>query len=225
VRFSHLKAYGRSPAHGRHARLASKDDPTYAMERGTAVHAILFGDKRVVCYPGPVRRGKEYDAFEAKHAGCEILGKTEYDKANRMADAVRACKLAEPLLNGVRGPDFLTEVKTAQSSDPAKFLWNARRMGYHAQMRFQEYGCEKMHMHIRHHWIVCVESEAPHPVTVFHVEPSSLEEGDRLLMLWMERLKNSEQSDAFPGYTDCAVPLVWPKDDDLDLVYPAEEAA
>jgi hypothetical protein len=241
VRFSHLKAYGRSPAHGRHARLASRDDPSIAMERGTAVHAILFGDKRVVCYPGAVRRGKEYDAFALQHAGAEILGKTEYDKANRMADAVRACKLAEPLLNGVRedtllfnwmgkacratpdvrGPDYLTELKTSQSSDPAKFLWQARRFAYHAQMKMQEIGCEMMRIKIRDHWIVCVESEAPHPVTVFHVEPEALEEGEKLLVLWMERLKNCEQSDAFPGYTDCAVPLIWPRDEAFEF----EEAA
>ena len=243
VRFSNLKAYGRSAMHGRHSRIAAKEDPSIAMERGTAVDAILFGHKRVVCYPGAVRRGKEYDAFAAKHADCEIIGKTEYDKANRMVDAVRACKLAEPLLNGVkqdtimfnwmgvacrttpdvRGPDYLTELKTSQSSDPARFLWHARRMAYHAQMRFQEYGCEKLHMHIRHHWIVCVESEAPHPVTVFHVEPEALEEADKLLMLWMERLKNCEMSDNYPPYVECLVPLVWPKD--IEYEFGEQEAA
>jgi hypothetical protein len=243
VRFSHLKAYGRSPAHGKHARLAAKDDPTYAMERGSAVDAILFGHKKVVCYPGPVRRGKEYDAFAAQNVGNEILGKTEYDKANRMADAVRASKLAEPLLNGVRqdtllfnwmgmacrttpdvrGPDFLTELKTAQTSDPSRFIWHARRMAYHAQMRFQEYGCEKLHMHIRHHYIVCVESEAPHPVTVFHVEPEALDEADKLLMLWAERLKNCELSDNYPPYVECLVPLVWPKD--IEYEFGEQEAA
>lgn len=241
VRFSHLRAYGRSAAHGQHARLAPKSDESYAIERGEAVHAILFGNKQVCAYPGAVRRGKEWDAFSAAHPTHVILTKAEYDKAIRMADAVRACKLAEPLLNGikedtllfnwmgmacratpdVRGPDFLTELKTSASSDPTKFLWHARRMHYHAQLRFQEFGCEKMHIHVRDHWIVCVESEAPHPVTVFHVEPEALEEGEKLLMLWAERLRNCEASNSFPGYVECAVPLVWPKDDFLDY----EEAA
>ncbi len=241
VRFSHLRAYGRSPAHGRHARLAAKSDPSYAMERGTAVHAILFEKKKVIGYPGATRRGKEYEAFAAAHPDHEILTMTEYEKASRMADAVRACKLAEPLLNGiredtllfkwmglecrttpdVRGPDFLTELKTASTSDPARFLWHARRMHYHAQLRFQDFGCEKLHR-IRDHWIVCVESEAPHPVTVFHVEPEALEEGEKLLMLWAERLKNCEASGAFPPYVECAVPLVWPKDIEYEF---GEEAA
>ena len=243
VRFSHLRAYGRSAAHGKHARLATKDDPTYAMERGTATHAILFGNKQVCAYPGAVRRGKEWDAFAAAHSEHVILTKAEYDKANRMADAVRACKLAEPVLNGiredtlhfkwmgltcrstpdVRGPDFVTELKTASSSDPAKFLWHARRMHYHAQVRFEQYACEAMTVRIRDHWIVCVESEAPHPVTVFHVEPEALDEGDRLLMLLAERLKNCEASEAYPPYVECIVPLLWPKDEAFE--FSEEEAA
>lgn len=242
VRFSHLKAYGRSPAHGRHARIAPQGSETYAMERGTAVHAILFGTSKVIGYPGATRRGKEYDKFALEHPDHEILTATEYDKAMRMADAVMACSLAEPLLKGiteqkllfkwmgldcratpdVRGDDFLTELKTSQSSDPNKFLWQARRMGYHAQMRFQGYACEKTHVaKIRDHWIVCVESEAPHPVTVFHVEPEALEEGEKLLTLWAERLKACEAANNFPGYIDCPVPLVWPK----DIEYEWEEAA
>jgi hypothetical protein len=244
VRFSHLRAYGRSPAHGKHARLAAKDDPTYAMERGTAVHAIIFGNKKVCAYPGAVRRGKEYDAFAATHQDHEILTKAEYDKASRMADAVRACKLAEPLLNGiredtlhfkwmgltcrstpdVRGPDFVTELKTASTSDPSRFIWHARRMHYHAQLRFEEYACESLSVRIREHWIVCVESEAPHPVTVFHLEPEAREEGEKLLTLWAERLKNCEASDNYPGYSDCAVPLVWPKED-IEYDFGEEAAA
>ena len=240
VRFSHLKAYGRSPMHGHHARTEEKDQ-SRDMERGSAVDAMIFGHKKVCGYPGAQRRGKEYEAFAAAHEGYEILTLSEYDKARRMADAVLACKLAEPLLKGVtqqtmlfrwmglecrvtpdvRGADFLTELQTSQSADPVRFLWHARRMAYHAQLRFQEYGCDKHGIEIRDHWIVCVESDPPHPVTVFHVEPEALEEADRLLMLWAERLKNCEASGNYPPYVECAVPLVWPQDDAFEY----EEAA
>src|SRR6267143_1930630 len=98
VRFSHLRAYGRSAMHGLHARTAAEDDQTYAMERGTAVHSLVFGTHPVIGYPGPRRRGKEYDAFVALHPDYEILTRDEYAKAQRMADAVRSCKLAEPML-------------------------------------------------------------------------------------------------------------------------------
>jgi hypothetical protein len=228
--------------HGLHARTATEAEPTYAMERGTALHAILFNTRKVVGYPGSVRRGKEYEAFAAANPETEILTMAEYDKARRMADAVLACKLAEPYLKGVhektllfrwmglecratpdvRGDDYVTELKSAQTSDPMRFVWHARRMHYHAQLRFQDYACEKHRINIRDHYIVCVESEAPHPVTVFHVEREALEEGEKLLLLWAERLKNCEASNAYPPYVDCVVPLIWPKDDfELDF----EEAA
>lgn len=236
VRFSHLRAYGRSPMHGEHAR-RKDSEPTREMQRGTAVHALIFGNRKVCGYPGSARRGKDFEPFAAEREGQEILTMAEFDKARRMADAVLACKLAEPLLKGtseetmlfrwmgldcratpdVRGEDYLTELKTSASADPTKFLWHARRMHYHAQLRFQGYACEAKRIAIKDHWIVCVESDEPHPVTVFHVEPEALEEGEKLLTLWAERLKNCEASGAFPPYVEFPVPLVWPREETLEF--------
>lgn len=232
VRFSHLRAFGRSAAHGLHALQGEEKAATTAMQRGTAVHALVFGNRKVLPFDGQ-RRGKAYDAFAAENADALIITAAEYEKSQAMAASVRDCKLAIPLLQGtveetlsfhwngldcratpdVRGGNFLTELKTSASADPSRFLWHARRMAYHAQLKFQEYGCKGK---MRDHYIVCVESDAPHPVTVFHVEPEALEEGERLLMLWAERLKNSVASNAFPPYVDCMVPLVWPKDDQIE---------
>lgn len=234
VRFSHLKAYGRSPMHGHAARMRDTK-PTAAMEFGTAVHAMIFNTRKVVGYPGATRRGKEYDAFAASNAANIILSGNDYEKAKRTADSVRQSKVAEPYLIGTyeetlhfgwmglecratpdcRGEDFVTELKTASSSDPARFLWHARKMCYHAQLRFQEYGCAAKAFPVLDHWIVCVESDDPHPVTVFHLEPEAREEGEKLLTIWGERLKACEASQSFPPYVQCTVPLVWPKDDEL----------
>jgi hypothetical protein len=87
--------------HGLHARTSDEKAPTTAMQRGSGVHAILSGKKKVIGYPGAVRRGKEYDAFVAAHQDHEILTMAEYDKAMRMAEAIRASKVAEPFLKGV----------------------------------------------------------------------------------------------------------------------------
>lgn len=237
IRFSHLRAFGRSPAHGLHA-FTTEPEPTTAMERGTALHAILSGSRKVIGYPGATRRGKDYEAFCAAHEDYEILTATEYEKAKNMAEAVCACKVAAPYLKGVteetllfkwmglscratpdvRGADFITELKSSATSEPERFVWHARRMQYHAQLRFQEYACTANGYLVRDHWIVCVEADAPHPVTVFHLEPEAREEGDKLLTLWAERLKNCVASDCYPPYVDCVVPLMWPKDE-LELVY------
>lgn len=243
VRFSHLRAYGRSAVHGLHARTATEDDPTYAMERGTAVHSIVFGTHPVIGYPGPTRRGKEFDAFVAHHTDYEILTRDEYAKAQRMAEAVRECKLAEPYLKGaveetllfrwmgldcrstpdVRGADFVTELKTAPSADPAQFGWHALRMHYHAQMRMEQIGAAfpfNAASPNRDCFIVCVEANEPHPVTVFRVDEKALEVGEKLLCLWAERLKVAEASQAWPPYVSCVVPLTVP--DELQLEFEEE---
>lgn len=229
VRFSHLKAYGRSAMHGLQARTVDGDEQTYAMQRGTAVHALLFGNRKVCGYPGATRRGKEYDAFVADHPDTEILTMAEYLKARQMADAVLASKVAKPFLQGVteetlrfrwngldcratpdiRGEDFLTELKTSATSEPERFQWQALRMHYHAQMRMQQIAraddtpC----------FIVCVESAAPYPVTVFRIEERALDMGERMLILWAERLKACESANVFPAYAEYVVPLDVPQDD------------
>lgn len=237
VRFSHLRAYGRSPAHGHHARTVDST-ATRAMELGTAVHALIFGNRKVLPYEG-VRRGKGYEAFAAENQESVILPSDEYEKAQRMADSVRSSKVAEPWLKGevertilfshmgiecratpdVRGNDFLTELKTSSSSDPARFVWHALRMHYHAQLRWQEYACGHP---IGHHIIVCVESAEPYPVTVFYLEQRALMAGEKLLTLWMERLKGCEASGEFPGYTQTMTPLDVPEDDEA-LIFAEEE--
>lgn len=233
VRFSHLRAYGRSGAHGFHARFSGADDQTYAMERGTAVHAILFATRKVCGYPGSVRRGKDFDAFAAEYAEYEILTMTEYDKARRMADAVRACELAQSVLKGateqtllfrwmgqdcrstpdVRGADSITELKTTATSDPERFPWHALRMHYHGQMRFEAIAAKAAGHQVRDCYIVAVESAAPFPVTVFRISDRALDMGERLLMLWMERLRGCEQSGEWPPYVTSMAEIDLPPDE------------
>lgn len=240
VRFSHLRAYGRSAAHGLHARLNDAAGPeTYAMQRGTAVHALLFGTRKVVGYPGKTRAGKQYEDFVEENPDTEILTSAEYDKARRMADAVRAHELAMSVLAGVqeetirfrwhgvdcratpdvRGPNYLTELKTSASADPMRFPWHALRMHYHAQMRMQRIACKEA---IDDCFIVCVEASEPHPVQVFRLEDRALTVGEKLLTLWMERLRNSEQSKTWPPYTTTVMPIDVDDAEEIELVFPEE---
>lgn len=202
------------------------------MERGTAVHALLFANRKVCGYPGATRRGKEYDAFVEAHPDTEILTMAEYDKARRMADAVLECPVAQPYMLGVpevtlrfnwmgmpcratpdvRGEDYLTELKTSASAEPVKFTYQALRMAYHAQMRMQQIACRDE----RPCFIVCVESAEPFPVTVFELDGRALEIGEKLLMTWAERLKNSEASGAFPPYCQSVFPLIAPEEFELE---------
>ena len=223
--------------HGHHARLVEAEQNA-AMERGTGVHALIFGTRKVCGYPGPTRRGKDFDAFVAEHPDHEILTMADFNKACRMADAVRECKLAQPMLQGtteetllfrwmgldcratpdIRGDDYITELKTSATSDPLRFAWHALRMHYHAQMCMQTIACATAkRMSAKSCYIVCVEATEPHPVTVFQLTDRALLAGNKLLMLWAERFKNCELSGVWPAYADCVVPL--DVADDLELEY------
>ncbi len=241
VRFSHLKSYGRSPIHGFHARVTEMKS-TSSMQIGTAVDALIFGHRKVCGYPGAQRRGKEYEAFAAERPDTEILTMTDYDKAYFMAEAVMNCEAAKPWLIGtkqetllfeyngldcratpdVRGDGFLTELKTSQTSDPVRFLWQALRMQYHVQMVMQAIACELNGHPIQRHMIVCCENSAPYPVTVFEIGERAKDQAAKTLMLWSERLKQCEASGQFPPYSQSIVPLDVP-DDDVDLVFPETE--
>ena len=81
VHFSELKQMARSPAHYAHACEHAKD-PSRAMTVGAVGDAIVFGTPdRIAIYPGPTRRGKEWDAFKALNPGKTIAIQSEVDDA------------------------------------------------------------------------------------------------------------------------------------------------
>lgn len=229
VRFGHLKAYGRSAAHGKHARMVEAEQ-TYAMERGTALHALVFDTRKVCGYPGKARYGKEFDAFAAERADFEILTMAEYDKARRMADAVRSDALAMSVLVGefektlrfrwhgldcrttpdCRGPNYLTELKSSSTVDPARFPWHAIKMAYHAQMAMQSIGVDLVPGQwgrIRDCYIVAIEAAEPFPVQVYRLDERALDVGHRLLMLWAETMKHAEAMQSWPAYSTTILPI------------------
>ena len=57
---------------------------------------------------------------------------------------------------------------------------------------------------------------------MFRVEEHALIAGEKLLMLWSERLKNSEASNMYPPYVSCIVPLDI-EDDEQALEFPADD--
>lgn len=232
VRFSHLRAYGRSALHGFHAR-TTEALPTIAMQLGTAVHALLFNNRKVIGWQSAQRRGKDYDAFVADNPDTEILTQTEFAKAQMMTDALRQSSVAAPLLEGVteqtilfnwygrecrstpdvRNGNRVVELKTASTADPERFPWQSLRMKYHAQLRMQQIATGDT---ADEAYVIVVESSAPFPVQVFRVTNEALIEGEKCLVAWMERLIICEKSGHWPPYTECIVPLDVPRDDEAE---------
>lgn len=242
LRFSRLKLMGRSPAHF----AASSQETTSAMSVGTAAHSLILGGRRVVGYAeGKVRRGKEYDAWLAdQNPDAIILTANEARDAHGMANAVTSTPDAMRVLEGdreetvywtdpmvgpcrgtpdVRGRDFLTELKTGETSDPRKFQWQVIEYAYHAQLAWYLDGVyDETQPFVRTAYIVAVESKPPFVVTVFRVGERTIEQGRKLCRLWCERLKVCVDSDSWPGYSSAIVDLELPEQDS-QLIFESED--
>lgn len=232
LRFSRLKLMGKSPAH----YAAYVPTPTGAMETGTAADALLLGGQPVLAYPGPVRRGKEYDAFCERNPGALIVTQREGEIAHGIAEAVTKCPDAMRLLTGVRqetiywdfngrtcrgtpdvrGDGFLTDLKTGETSDPRFFPFKVRRFAYHGQMSFYETGVALAGLpSVTQSYIVAVEQAPPHVVTVYRLTAATIELGARLWRTWLEQLQVCEASGSFPAYSQSVVDLELFDDNEL----------
>jgi PDDEXK-like domain of unknown function (DUF3799) len=241
VRFTHLKLMALSAAH--YLEAARKE--TGSMERGTALHSLVLGGKQVLAYPGKVRRGKEYDAFVAANTNAQILTASDYGRAAGMAEAVlrnrqamevlagqheleidwtclgRKCQSHLDVLGG--GGQWITELKSAVSSNPDRFAWQSQRMAYNAQLAFYWEAVLQSGLGVpRDAYVVAVESSAPYVVTVMRLTARALDQGQRSFRLWLERLLGCEAANEWPGYAEGIVPLDVPEDD-AELVFGGAE--
>jgi hypothetical protein len=242
VHISRLRLMAKSAMHFAAGDVAE----SYALERGSAVHAMVFGTGRVIGYPGKVRNGKAWDEFEAANADAIILTGNEYAKARAMADQVLKCREAMRVLDGIREtelawsiggracagtPDvvapgqWVTELKTCPSSDPFRAQWHGRKQGYHAQIAWYMDGlfdATKVAHEIG--YVVAVEATAPFPVTVMRLTQRALDEGRRMYRAWWERLMVCEAANEYPGYVQSIVDFDVP-DDEQQLDFGDEAAA
>lgn len=237
LRFSHLKAMGKSAAHCLHA-MQSNWEPTLAMRIGTGAHSLILGGPELVVYPGKVRNGKNWDAFKADNADKIILSRKEHAQAHAINAAVRANPLAQRVLfqpetvyertiefewmgracratPDARTHRHLVDLKSTRCAEPEKFRWDAIRMGYHAQMAlYVQAMTAEQGFAPKSVYIVAVEQQAPHAVTVLELTSGALQIGERLCRTWMEKFLQCEQSNSWPGYCESVVEFDVP---DLEL--------
>lgn len=244
LRFGHLSKFAKSPAHYLEAR-TNDAKQTSAMEKGSALHAVVLGTAEVIAYPGKVRNGKQWEAFEAEHQGKHILTGSAYEKVMGMAEAVWSHGLAKELLfskgaiaeNTLRvdlygkpcraTPDvrngYCCELKSSATAEPEQFMRHAQRMLYQGQIAFYLQAMAAARVPVeRDGYVVVVEATAPHPVVVLHATERTLDMGDRAIRLWFERLKTCEEEGYYPGYVQSVV--TWDIEEEIELQF-AEDAA
>lgn len=103
VNWSTLKLMGKSPAHYLHKMTAAETDDTDARQRGRVTHLAVFEPEkfaRSVVVFHEARRGKEWEAFKAKHAGKEIITPRMMDTSMAIATAARTNPMAAKYLAG-----------------------------------------------------------------------------------------------------------------------------
>ena len=243
LRHSHLKQMARSAAHCRHAMISGYDDPTLSKRLGSGVHSLVLGGAPVVLYPGKQRRGKEYDAFAAENPGAIIYTRAEYDRAHRIADAIRTDRLASQVIYApgsiyeqtirwewlgrkrrttpdVRTFSHLAELKTTRNASPEKFKWDVLRMGYHAQLADQALAIETdMGRAPKDVYVVAIETIPPFVPCVYRLTPNDLEMGARLNAAWMSKFQVCEATGIWPGYAEVIQDLDLPCGDEDAVVF------
>jgi hypothetical protein len=227
LRFTHLKAIGKSPLHYAHALTNGRTDSA-PMRLGRIVHWNVLGgmpddeEGRIVLWDG-TRSGNAWKAFAKENEGHEIVTPSEWEKAMAIADAVNADPIAASVLVGTKEtqlkwrigtrdctsrPDVLNadtgvlvDLKTTTDASLSGLKRQAWKMAYHAQLSFYADAARYNGVDVCEVYIVGVEVAAPYAVTTLRLTPRVLEEGRRMYRSWFERLMVCEASDDWPAYT------------------------
>lgn len=156
-----------------------------------------------------------------------IVTREEYDRAAACAESVLENEEATAMLRGARevpltwryhnrdcagqldvlGSSHISELKTTACAEPEWFRRQTFKMAYHSQLRWYSEAAVSQGFKPRDHFIVAVETRPPYAVTPFRVTERALEEGERLLCQWLERLAVCEAANSWPAYCQSTVDL------------------
>ena len=228
VRAGHLKALAVSPKQYQHEMSNPSPDATH-LRLGRANHAcILEPDTfldRFCVYPGPVRRGKEWEAFRGENEHRDIVTQREFDAALAIGVAVTTHPVAARYLTeGVAEQtltwrdyetdlackcrvDFLgahlVEVKSTSKLEPRRFATDAARLGYHIQIAHCMAGAEASRIDVAPEPIlIAVSSSPPHDVVVYEVPEHVLRIGQDRRRDLLRRLLECQVLEYWPGIAE-----------------------
>lgn len=236
--FTTIKHIEKSPAAYRTALGLVTDDKA-AFVFGRVAHLAVFEPESlpslVAVWEGGVRRGKEWDAFEAAHSGKEILKSDEFAELSALALAVRQKPSVQRhlLSKGHAEPTFtweeqglplkgradwvselgILELKTTRDASPAAFGRECAQRNYHVQAAMYSDAYEAAHGRRLPYFIVAAEKSATHDVVAYRVSEELLNAGRERYRAWLELLKSCTASGKWPG-ADAGL-------DEMPLVLPA----
>lgn len=224
LNWSSLKHMQDSPLAFRHSMDNERDD-TSSMLMGRATHtAVLEPDRfrlEYVVYDGKVRRGKEWDAFQAANEGKDILKEDEYGACLAMRDAVRSHAIAADLLAGAQveksvfwhraghpckaridahNVDLRTLVDLKTTREPGRwFASQAAKLQYHAQLAWYWDALAAEGTPPVQTKIIAVQNSAPYQVVVYDVPGYVLDQGRKVFEPLFERFLSCSKSGNWYG--------------------------
>lgn len=232
VRWTHLKAMGRSPKHYQQA-LREPAEMTTALKQGIAFHHLVLtpdAEPPFVEFTEGARRGKAWDKFDGENAGKVILTSPEMEPVIDWFMAVAGDRCAQELLarHGDReavwtdghgrkcrvdasgggvdaAPRSIVDLKSAVDASRDGFERAIIRHQYHAQAAY--------YMRItgatEWRWLV-VEKSAPFVVQVYRASEEMLAHGAAIVDELERKLKQCEATGLWPGYFDGEVEVALP---------------
>ena len=180
-----------------------------ALTTGSSVHTVIetrgaFLDALAV-YPGAVRRGKEWDAFQADNAGRAIVKADEAEQLQSIWASVSAHPGATRYLNApgeselsmtwadpgtglprrgridklcrLDGRAVLVDWKTTADSSPEGFARSFVKYGYGEQLADYRHAYELITGEVCDVVVVAIETRAPYEVAVYTVGDEILAQG------------------------------------------------
>lgn len=248
VHISDLKKMHLSPLHFT-ASIAEDFEASRVMRVGNIAHHISLGPSNVkplVRYRGGDRKGNKWKDFRKatllEQPNAEIVTDKEWAEGEQIAAGLMRDPIARRLIEGARhevpiewesaglkcatrgldivGDRFVADLKVTSCTEPNAWMRHALKLLYPQQMAFYEEGCIANGIDMSEGmFLIGVEANTPHAVTVLRMTEDVLKHGRKSLVIWIERLRTCRENDHWPGYTQQIVDFVlpeWMQDDDDD---------
>lgn len=243
MHFSNLKHFAQSPLHYAFSCDSEYADST-SKKIGRAFHASVLQGIEPILFEGR-RAGKEWEQFKENCEGKgEILIPSEFEPVQMMLNSIRKNAFAMELLNSCHtkektlkwmrdgvlcsgtpdaySDDILIELKSCSCAKPRKFLYDAGKFFYHAQMPWYDIALGTQYIlsatKWRKHYIIAVENTAPYSTVVFKLDDLRIDQGHTLCEDWLEQFKQCQKTGFFPSY-QVEEPYIW----DGEIIIEEEE--
>lgn len=233
VSSSGIKELAKSPAHYV-ASMGTTARRTAAFEFGDAAHCYILQpsefERRFTSMPSTikVKRGKEYEAFQAANAGKTLLASDDIEALVGMADAYKNHKAASALVRVANGiaemscffiepstglkcrirPDYLpggaiiVDYKTTENASASEFQRSCVKYGYDIQAGFYTLGMELL-TGVPHKFVfIAQEKKPPYEIAVYEASSDFIERGRAKAVSLLETLKTCMETGIYPGYPD-----------------------